>query len=170
VSGKTQGIDWHELQEKRPPADSPAGMAKAEAEERREHWHGLPVLYHAEEGWEWWSGVPDGIADGHFSQEVASFGPAPTDSLSSGGEYLAVWASDGQAYLSYDGNAPTLSLEQARHFRALLDQAIEVLAGYRPPTWMLDPEQLQQRKVEAEAEVDRRVEAACPVCSQGASG
>ncbi len=130
-----------------------------------EHSHPLPIIRDVEEGWEWCGGVPDGVEDGWFCQDLAELGPVPADEDGGNGGRIEVWASDGHAVLAWQGDE-TLSLEQMRRFRALLDQAIAVLEAYQPPAWMLDPEQLHKRKVEAEEASICRVEVACPACSQ----
>ena len=125
------------------------------------HDHTIPTVRNADEGWEWHSGVPDGVEDGFFYERIAEFGPVCAGEVR--GALIEVWAIDGGARLSYDGD-PSLSLAQAIHFRALLAPAIEALGGYQSPAWTLDRDQLHQRKVDLDAEAMRRCYAACPAC------
>jgi hypothetical protein len=129
-----------------------------------EHDHTLPVLYDSDEGWEFQSGVPDGVEDGWFHQELGEVGRVPPDEgeANSGGR-VTVWAIDGQPTISYDGDG-SLSATGARVLLRLLPKAIKVAEAYRPPAWMLDPAQLHQHKVDAWAWVVEMAEQACPVC------
>ncbi len=132
-----------------------------------EHHHALAVIY-GEEGWDFQSGVPDGVEDGWFHQDLGVIGRVPPDEDEEGssGGPVAVWMIDGTASISYDGDL-SLSPRQARVLLELLAKAIEVAEAYQPPMWMLDPAQLHQHKVDVYAEViaiwQREVDA-CTVC------
>jgi hypothetical protein len=112
------------------------------------------------EGWEFHPGVPNGVDDGWFTENLGIVGEVPEEPPEPGAhegfsaKEVTVAAHDGWPAI-FAGDQD-LSPTQAERMAELLLEAAKLARSYQPKPWMRDPKLLLQRKATAYSQVLRQ--------------